>query len=235
MLEERETPREGRSLEKCFRKILLACGIAASFLYVATDILASLRYSGYSYADQQVSELLAEGSPVRSLMIGTNAIPYAVLMTAFGAGVWSATGSKRSGRIAGALLVGYAVLGAMGGVLFRMNTREVMAAGEGDWRGSLHIPATLIMSLSLMAAMGFAAGLLGRRFRWYTAGTILVLLAFGGVVGTKAGAIEANEPTPWMGAFERVNIYATMLWIAVLAVALLRESSSGGPREGREP
>jgi hypothetical protein len=32
----------------------------------------------------------------------------------------------------------------------------------------------------------------------------------------------ANQPTPWMGIEERVNTYATMLWLAVLAIALLR-------------
>jgi hypothetical protein len=32
----------------------------------------------------------------------------------------------------------------------------------------------------------------------------------------------ANEATPWMGLTERINIYATMLWVAVLAIGLLR-------------
>jgi hypothetical protein len=212
------------------RKVLLGCGIVSSVLYVATDILASLRYAGYSFADQQVSELLAAGSPVRTLMIGLNVIPYAVLMTAFGVGVWTVAGPKRAGRIAGALLIGYAVVGLAGGLLFRMNTREVLAAGEGDWRGGLHVPVTMVMSLSLLVGMGFAATLLGRGFRWYTVGTILTLLAFGGLVGTQAGAIEANEPTPWMGTAERVNIYATMLWMAVLATGLLRSERPVTPQ-----
>lgn len=212
------------------RKILLASGIVSSVLYVATDIVVSLRYEGYSYADQQVSELLAEGSPVRALMIGLNVIPYAVLVTAFGAGVWVVAGTKRAGRIAGALLISYAVLGALGGVVFRMNMREVLAAGEGDWRGSLHIPVTMLMSLSLLAGMGFAATLIGRWFRWYTVMTILTLLAFGGLVGTQASAIEANESTPWMGIAERANIYATMLWLAVLSIALLHAQSTGASR-----
>jgi hypothetical protein len=34
--------------------------------------------------------------------------------------------------------------------------------------------------------------------------------------------LEANLPTPWMGLWERIDIFATMLWIAVLAIALLR-------------
>jgi hypothetical protein len=41
----------------------------------------------------------------------------------------------------------------------------------------------------------------------------------------------ANQPTPWMGIEERVNTYATMLWLAVLAIALLRAQAER-PEEG---
>lgn len=53
--------------------ILLACGIASSVLYIAADITGAIRYVGYSYADHTFSELLAVGSPVRSLLIGSHA------------------------------------------------------------------------------------------------------------------------------------------------------------------
>lgn len=204
------------------KKILLGCGIASSVLYVAIDVVGSLRYEAYSYWDQSFSELLADDSAVRGFMVGLLALPYAVLVTAFGIGVWSAAGPRRNARITGGLLVAYAVVGFAGGVLFRTETREVLAAGEGDARAGLHVAATLAQSVFLLAAMGFGATLLGRRFRRYTYATILVLLVFGGLVGTRAGDVEANNPTPWLGLIERVNIYATMLWIAVLAIALLR-------------
>ncbi len=217
------------------RKLLLGCGIVSSLLYVATDTIASLRYEGYSYWDQNFSELLAEGSPVRPLMIGSNAIPYAALVTAFGVGVWTVAGPRRTARVAGALRAGYALVGLAGGLLFRMNTREVLAAGDGDWRGSLHIPTTMVMSLFLLAGMGFAATLFGRGFRWYTYGTVVVLAVFAALVGRQAGAVEANEPTPWLGVLERVNIYATMLWVAVLATALLRVQPTSAPRRLGRP
>jgi hypothetical protein len=31
-----------------------------------------------------------------------------------------------------------------------------------------------------------------------------------------------TRATPWMGVFERVSVYAPMLWVLVLAVVLLR-------------
>jgi hypothetical protein len=45
---------------------------------------------------------------------------------------------------------------------------------------------------------------------------------FGVLASLQAGKMQANEPTPWMGIEERINIYATMLWVAVLAIGLLR-------------
>jgi hypothetical protein len=42
------------------------------------------------------------------------------------------------------------------------------------------------------------------------------------LTGLDASRLEANLPTPWMGVWERINIYAYMLWVVVLATALLR-------------
>jgi hypothetical protein len=38
--------------------------------------------------------------------------------------------------------------------------------------------------------------------------------------------IVAAMPTPWLGVRERINIYGYMLWVAVLAIVLLREKKS---------
>jgi hypothetical protein len=216
------------------RKVLLGCGIVSSVLYVASDVVASLRYEGYRYADQTFSELLADGAPTRPLMIALGCIAYGLLVAAFGAGVW-ATGSTRTARITGALLVGYAIIGTAGGWLFRMNTREVLAAGEGDPRSAMHAPATAVMSVFILLAMGFGAGLFGGRFRWYSYGTIVTLLLFGGLVSLQAGRMVANAPTPWIGIEERVNIYATMLWVAALAGGLWRFRGSTAPRRLGKP
>jgi hypothetical protein len=80
----------------------------------------------------------------------------------------------------------------------------------------------MVMSLFILLAMGFGATLLGKRFRYYSCGTIAILVVFGVLASLQAGKMVANEPTPWMGIEERINIYATMLWVAVLAIGLLR-------------
>jgi len=143
-------------------------------------------------------------------------------VTAFGVGVWTSAGSKRAGRITAAMLLGYAAFGMVTGVFFPMKTREALAAGEGSLRNAMHPPGTIVMSLFIVLAMAFGSTLLGRRFRYYTHATIVTLVVFGILASLQAGQMVANEPTPWMGIEERINIYATMLWVAVLAIALLR-------------
>jgi Protein of unknown function (DUF998) len=136
------------------RKIVLGCGIASSMLYVASDILVSWWDPNYSYRDQSFSELLAPGSPTRPLLLVLNAIPYGVLVTAFGVGVWASAGRRRAGPITGALLVGYAVIGTVGGVFFSAPTREVLEAGKETWRNTLHLPATAVMILCILLSHG---------------------------------------------------------------------------------
>jgi len=78
------------------------------------------------------------------------------------------------------------------------------------------------MSLFVLLAMGFGATLLGERFRYYSYATMAILIVFGVLTSLQAGKMVADEPTPWMGLTERINIYATMLWVAVLAIGHLR-------------
>jgi hypothetical protein len=193
---------------------------------VATDILATLRYQGYSYTDQVFSELTAEGAPTRPLMVALNGIPYTLLVTAFGIGVWASTAPQRAGRATGALLIGFAATGMAGGMLFPMTTR----GSDGTLRNVMHIPATAVMSIFILTAMGFGSTLVGTRFRYYSYGTILTLLVFGGLTSVQGGRLADNQPTPWVGLEERANIYATMLWIAVLAAALSRAGAVGAGR-----
>src|SRR5512133_3960079 len=50
------------------RRVLLGCGIVAPAWWVIMDVVGSLRYPGYSYIDQTISELSAEGAPTRAFM-----------------------------------------------------------------------------------------------------------------------------------------------------------------------
>src|SRR6187455_1104209 len=92
------------------RKVLLICGIVSSVLYVAADALAAMRYEGYRYTDQTISELSAIGAPTRPLWVWLG-LAYTLLVTAFGSGVWRSASRNRPLRIVGGLLIVYGVIG----------------------------------------------------------------------------------------------------------------------------
>jgi hypothetical protein len=95
------------------RKVLLICGFLASLLYVGTDILAAMRYEGYSYTAQAVSELSAIGAPTRPLVVPLFTM-HSVLQIAFGLGVWMSARRKRSLRFTAGLLVGVGLIDLVG-------------------------------------------------------------------------------------------------------------------------
>ena len=49
------------------------------------------------------------------------------------------------------------------------------------------------------------------------------LLGFGVATAVDAPRIGSNLPTPWVGLWERADIYVFLVWVAVLAVLLLRD------------
>jgi hypothetical protein len=209
------------------RKILLGCGIVSSVLYVVSDVLGTLLYPGYSYTDNTWSELFAIGAPTRSLMLSLNLIPGTLLMAAFAVGLWTAATPKHTAaRITGAMLIGYTATGTAAQVFFPMKTREALAAGEGTLRNALHPPVTLVSVIFLLLAVGFGSRLLGKGFRYYSYATIAILVVFGVLSGQQGGRAEANLPTQWLGIEQRINAYTFALWVAVLAIGLLRAQKS---------
>jgi hypothetical protein len=82
---------------------------------------------------------------------------------------------------------------------------------------------TAIGVFTFLLEIGFAATAFGTWFRLYSIATIVVMLVFGAITSFYAPQVQANEPTPWVGAYERINAYGYMLWIGVLAGLLLRQ------------
>jgi hypothetical membrane protein len=198
-------------------RALLACGIVAALLYAVTDVLGGLRHPGYSFFSQAVSELMAAGAPSERL-VDPLFIAYGVLLLAFGFGVWRHARGGRTLRVAGPLLMAYGAIGLTGPVFFEMQPR-----GSASVSSDLpHIALTAVLVLLTLLAIGLAAFAFGRRFRDYSIATILVLLGLGALSGPYAARLAAGEPTPGFGIVERVLIYAMQVWIAVLAIALLR-------------
>jgi len=200
------------------RKLLLLSGVVTAVLYVAMNAFVPLLWPGFSSFSQTISELSAIDAPTRTLWLALGAL-YGVLLMAFGYGVWLCGRRSRPLRIAGALIIADGVF-----CLFwpPMHQRTVLAAGGATLTDTLHIAWTMVSGVLMMLSIGFAAAAFGRRFRAFAVVTIVLLVAFGAVTGTYAGSVQANLPTPWLGVWERIDAGLLMLWLIVLAVALLR-------------
>ncbi len=214
------------------RKPLLVCGILAPLLYVATDMLAAIRWKGYSYTAQTICETFAIGAPTRPLVL-LRGLGYSVLVIAFGLGVWGSAGGKRPLRVAGGLLVGIAVVDLVAPFVAPMHLR----GAERTLTDTTHIVLASVDVLFILLIIGIGASAFGKRFRLYSIGTILVVVVFGTLAGVDGPRIAANLPTPWVGVTERISVFSYMLWLVVLAIGLLRtqrvrlQTGLGGKRE----
>jgi hypothetical protein len=212
------------------RKTLLICGILSSLLFAAMIVFIAMRWEAYSSASQTVSELSAIGAPTRSLWLLPGAL-YTVLVTAFGWGVWRSADRICSLRIVGGLIIAYGSLGLLW-PFAPMHLRDALAAGGSTVSDTMHIVLSSATVLLMLLAIGFGAAAFGTRFRLYSVVTLVILFTCGGLTFLDAPRVAANLPTPWIGVWERINIAMFLLWVVVLATALLRarDTAAGAGR-----
>lgn len=194
------------------RKILLACGILSSLLYMGRDLAALVTYPGYDFANQVISEMSAIDLPSRGIDVAIGRA-YGILMVLFGMGIWLSAGKERGLRISAALFAASAVYGAFWPPMH-------MRGAPTGLSDTLHIVWTAAWLVLTVVAMGFAAAALGKRFTYYTVATVGAILLFGALTGLQGPQVAANLPTPGIGIYERINIGVFLLWIVVLAVDL---------------
>ena len=215
------TPTVGRTYGQ---HVLLACGVLSSMLYIATDVVGGLMYDGYSFTSQAVSELMAVGAPSERI-VDPLFLVYDVLVVAFGVALFrEGAGRNLALRITGCLLAAYGLLGFSGPTLFEMNQRGMGHPGSD----TAHIVVTGVLVLLLLAAIGVGGFAFGRTFRIYSLITLLLVIVFGVLTIPFGVRIAAGQPTPGFGILERVNIYLSLLWIAVAGAALLQDRSPHG-------
>jgi len=205
-----------------WRKGLLTCGILAAFLYIAMTLFVGRLWDGYSVVDQTISELSAIGAPTRPLWMLLGSL-YTMLIIAFGWVVWTAAPPNRAQRAVGMLLM---IHGAFGYFWPPMNQRAVLAASGPTVSDTLHIAWMVVTGLLFLFETSFGAAVFGKRFRAYSIATMAIVLACGVMTGTYTSRMQADLPTPWVGVWERLSSTAYMLWIAVLATALIRTGTS---------
>ncbi|HTQ47673.1 MAG TPA: DUF998 domain-containing protein [Polyangiaceae bacterium] len=199
-------------------KILLACGIAYALLYAANDVICANVWRDYSSASQTISELSAIGAPSRPVWVAIGLVD-TVLLLAFGVGVWGYAAGKRSLRVTAASLLAIGVLGPFWPPMHLRGTPATLT-------DTMHLVFTAIVVPLILLAMGFGAASFGRRFRVYSIATLVVVFAAGALTSVQGPRVAANEPTPCIGVLERVNVGGYLVWVAVLAVVLLRATNA---------
>jgi hypothetical protein len=204
--------------------ILLVCGVLASLLYAVTALVAAARWDDYSATSQTISELFALGAPSASLVVPLF-LAHDLLVIAFAVGLWSAPPPRRALRVTAVLLSANGATGLVATAFFPIHLREV----PGTLTDTMHAVLTAVIVLFILLAIGFAGAAFGGWFCGYSVATLVILVVFGALAGTQGPTLAANEPTPWLGVFERINIGGYLLWLAVLAVVLLRGGAQPRP------
>jgi hypothetical protein len=201
-------------------RVLLVLGLLYPLFYVViNDVVAAARYRDYSRLSQAISELSGTSAPTRHLLTAT--IPAAMgLLICFGVGVWRSAHGGASLRAAGGLLVAHATTFPLW-ALSPMTSREEML-GPIAPNDVGHLLLTALTLMFILLQTGFAATALGGRFRMYSRVTAIAVVVMGGLTALQSVQLPRG-PTPWLGLFERASVGAWLLWLAVLALVLLRK------------
>jgi len=94
-----------------------------------------------------------------------------------------------------------------------------MATATDTW----HIILTAIgVLLCMFPAIIVSAKAFCGWFRFFSISIILIFLVFGTLAGMDGAKIAENQPTPYAGVWERINIISYFLWVIVLSVKLIR-------------
>jgi uncharacterized protein DUF998 len=207
-------------------KTMLACGLAYPLAYVvANDVVAARLYHGYSRTDQAISELSATKAPSRGFLNAMLPI-FVLLVTGFGLGVRQAAGESKPLRLTGNVLVAQGFVFPIW-LLFPMTSREEMVEGgkmAGNDRG--HLALTAVAIGLILAELGLSAAALGKRFRLFSIAMGATALVSGGLTGAMSSDIEKGSATRRMGLVERISYGSWLLWMAALAIALLRRETA---------
>jgi len=193
------------------RSITALAGILGPACFVGGWLLAAALRPGFSNTQQAISQLAREGAPHRLLMTGAF-VAFGLLMPVF---------AKPLARALGGGLLLRAAVTLAGLATLAVACCPLSASGSGT-RDLIHGAFATTGYVAIVASAGLGAMALGRRR--------VVASAVSAAVALVAAASLAMTLTGHdVGLFQRGGLTVIDLWFVVIAISVLRNSSSEAP------
>jgi hypothetical protein len=199
------------------RKALLACGALSGLVYIGWNELAALQWEGYSRVSNAISELHLTGSSSKWLLDPWEGIVYNALLLAFGIGVWRSAQGSRALRVVGGLQI-------LAGATLPL----WMLFGEASL--AAHVILAVIGISTMLGSMAVSGVAFPGWFRLYSLISMAAVVTLFGLALSYEHAVNAGQPTPFLGLDERIAVGAYFLWLFMLVALLWR----GRPNRGDE-
>jgi hypothetical membrane protein len=205
-------------VQQPIRKVLYLAGLVSPFWLAVGLVITGSLYPGYSHINQAMSVLGAVDSPTHFLSPLINNYPLGVLLILFGAGVAQRYPGNLLARASGVLIVLHGLASFVTGYF---SCDAGCAPDTPSNSQNLHNLAGLAMAFSLLLASALwifvARGQGSKGLVWFS--LVCTLFALG-CLPWMAAAIDVGRG---FGLFQRVNYFASLIWVAGLAWALLQE------------
>ena len=209
-------------MQQPIRNPLYLAGLITPLWLAAVLIVAGSLYPGYSHVNQAMGLLGAIDAPTHALWPWLAHFPLGVLLIAFGIGLYMRHAHLRLARLSASLVIVHGLASLAAGYFSCDNGCSLEYP---SMQQNLHTIASVIMSASLLLASAlwiFVARREGRKgLVWLSLVCSLFAL---GCLPWMAAAMDVGRG---FGLFQRVNYFASLLWIAGLAWALFKDDRSG--------
>lgn len=86
---------------------------------------------------------------------------------------------------------------------------------------TMHVTLAGVGAIFGVLTVGWGIATFRNWFRFYSIGTMLILLVPATLAFLYVPEVGGNQPTPWLGLSECISIYGNTVWYLVLAIVLL--------------
>lgn len=208
-------------MQQPIRNVLYLAGLVSPLWLAVGLLITGSLYPGYSHINQAMSVLGAVDAPTRFISPLINNYPLGALLILFGFGVAQRYSGVGMARASGVLIMLHGLASLATGYF---SCDAGCAPQNPSTAQNLHNLAGLIMAFSLLLASAlwiFVARRQGSKgLVWFS--LVCTLFALG-CLPWMAAAVDVGRG---FGLFQRVNYFASLIWVAGLAWALLKHERS---------